>query len=105
MSAATAGCRSEGAWPRATEHLAELRKTDTRADQVIDRLERYVETHVVEQKLVDGYKRVEVHGATPDERCASAIEKLDQAMGHGPFTRLVDCIATAKTARSAALCF
>ena len=90
---------------KACDHLAELRETDPRADQVIDRLERYVETHVVEQKLVDGQRRVEVSGSTPDERCRSAIDKLDQAMGHGPFTRLVECIASAKTARSAAMCF
>lgn len=90
---------------KACEHIAELRKTDPLADQVIDKLVRHVETYVVRDNLVKGQTAVEVSGSTPDERCASAIDYLDKTMGHGPFTRMVDCIATARSARSAAICF
>jgi hypothetical protein len=89
---------------KACEHLAELRETDPLADQVIDRLVHYVESRVVQVRVVRGTEHVAVGGSTPDERCHAAIGKLDKAMGHGPFTRLVDCIAGAKTARSAAMC-
>jgi hypothetical protein len=90
---------------KACEHLAEMRKTDPLADKVIEKLVRHVQTSVVKHNLVQGVERVQVSGDTLDDRCENAIDKLDQVMGHGPFMRMVDCIATAKTARSAALCF
>ncbi|HEY5928322.1 MAG TPA: hypothetical protein VIV11_41825 [Kofleriaceae bacterium] len=89
----------------ACEHLAELAKTDPLADQVVDKLERFVESSVATKNIVKGQTPVEVSGTTPDDRCRSAIDYLDKAMGHGPFTRMVDCIASAKTARAAAQCF
>ena len=89
----------------ACDHLAELAKRDPLADKVIDKLERYVESNVARGNLVKGQTAVEVSGTTPDERCRSAIDYLDKTMGHGPFTRMVDCIATARTARAAAQCF
>jgi hypothetical protein len=90
---------------KACEHLAELRKTDPLADQVIDKLQHHVEAYVVRDNLVKGATAVKVEGSTPDERCHSAIDYLDKTMGHGPFTRMVDCIASAKSARGAASCF
>jgi hypothetical protein len=72
-------------------------------DQAIAKLERYVESRVVEMRLTKT-ERAQVSGSSPAERCESAIETLDKAMTHGQFMRLVDCIAEAKTARSAARC-
>ena len=66
-------------------------------DQVVRKLENYVASHVVEQRLV-GTERHEVSG------CRAAIHALDQTMGHGPFTRMTDCIAKAKTAAAASRC-
>lgn len=77
----------------ACDHLDEMPD----GDQVVRRLENYVEAHVVEEHLV-GTERHQVSG------CRAAISALDQTMGHGPFTRMTDCITKAKTASDANRC-
>ena len=89
----------------ACRHLVELAKTEPLHDTVIDNLQRYVESNVVGDNLVDGHSSVHVSGTTPDERCRSAIDYLDRTMGHGPFTRMLDCMAAAQTGRAATQCF
>lgn len=66
-------------------------------DRVVRQLENYVASHVVEEHLV-GTERHEVSG------CRAAIQALDATMGHGPFTRMTDCLAKAKTADAASRC-
>ncbi|HUS32042.1 MAG TPA: hypothetical protein VMZ53_26255 [Kofleriaceae bacterium] len=77
----------------ACDHLDEL----PGGDQVVQRLENYVESHVVEAGLVRE-QRHEVSG------CRAALSALDQTMTHGRFTRMTECIEKAKTAADASRC-
>lgn len=49
-------------------------------------------------------ERARVMGDSAKERCESALDMLDDTLPHGQFMRLIECIAEAKTARSAARC-
>lgn len=77
----------------ACEHLATLED----GDRVVQQLERYVESHVVELHLVSK-EHLQVSS------CHEAIAALDQVLGHRTFTRITDCLAQAKTAATASRC-
>jgi hypothetical protein len=78
---------------KACDRLDELQ-----AERAVDRLESFVQSRVVRMNIVDGTERVEVSG------CRAAMSELSSAMSHKQFTKLVDCIANAKTANGAARC-
>jgi len=74
------------------------RLDELNAERVVKKLERRVSASVVRMKLTEGTERVEVTG------CPAAMETLAKATSHKQFSKLVDCIAGAKTENAAAAC-
>lgn len=71
---------------------------DLHADRATHRLESLVYSRVRKLNVVEGSEPVEVAG------CEAAMSELSGAMSHKQFSKLVDCIANAKTADGAARC-
>lgn len=82
----------------ACEHFDALVAKDPNGAEIVRHVERAVESSVVRYGAV-GTERVKISG------CRDALATLDKALPHGQFTRVTDCIESARTARSAARCF
>ncbi|MFN0248349.1 MAG: hypothetical protein ACKV2T_15770 [Kofleriaceae bacterium] len=86
---------------RACARLDELANSDPDgARAAVENLVRYVETRITNLD----HDRITIDAEGNHDRCVASLEKIEKVLMHGQFTRVVDCIATARDARAARLC-
>ena len=84
----------------ACDRIAELGPD---APRLYDEVARFVESHVVRDKLVSGTEGVKIGGQGFD-RCLAAFDAWEKATGNRAFTKVADCIEKAKSSRAVEMC-